>query len=62
MAELEIGILNRQCLDRRIPDIETVRKEVGTWVRERNRESRKVNWQFTTQDARIKLRRLYPII
>jgi hypothetical protein len=62
MAELEIGILNRQCLDRRIPDIETVRKEVGTWVRERNRESRTVNWQFPTQDARIKLRRLYPLI
>jgi hypothetical protein len=62
MAEIEIGILNRQCLDRRIPDIETVRKEVSTWVRERNRESRKVNWQFTTQEARIKLRQLYPII
>jgi hypothetical protein len=62
IAEIEIGILNRQCLDRRIPDIETVRKEVDAWVRERNRESRKVHWQFTTQDARIKLRRLYPII
>ena len=60
MAEIELGILNRQCLDRRIDDVETLRREVAAWEEDRNRRETTVDWQFTTEDARIKLRRLYP--
>ena len=60
MAEIELNVLTGQCLKRRIADIETVRKEVGAWQTSRNNKNAKVNWQFTTDDARIKLRRLYP--
>jgi hypothetical protein len=62
MAELELGILQRQCLDRRIPDIVTLRREVAAWEYARNMEKVEVNWQFTTADARIKLKRLYPVL
>ena len=62
MAEIELGILNRQCLDRRIEDVETLRREVAAWERDRNRRETTVNWQFTTEDARVKLKRLYPLI
>jgi len=62
MAEIELGILQRQCLDRRLPDRETVANEVAAWQHDRNAAGCRVNWQFTTADARIKLRRLYPII
>lgn len=62
MAEIELGILQRQCLDRRLPDRETVATEVAAWQHDRNAAACRVNWQFTTADARIKLRRLYPII
>ena len=62
MAEIEFSVLGRQCLDRRIPDQETLKKEVKAWNQERNNKMGKVNWQFTTKDARIKLKRLYPVI
>lgn len=60
VAEIELSHLSRQCLDRRIPDHETLEKEVLLWLRQRNQEASKVDWQFTTEDARIKLKRLYP--
>ena len=60
MAEIELNVLTGQCLKRRIEDIETVRKETEAWQVSRNNKNAKVNWQFTTDDARIKLRRLYP--
>lgn len=60
MAEIEFGILQRQCLNRRIPDQETLRDEVAAWQQRRNTEAVDVNWRFTTEDARIKLKRLYP--
>jgi hypothetical protein len=62
MAEIELGILGRQCLARRIDNVDALRREVATWKADRNAASTKVNWQFTTADARIKLRRLYPSI
>jgi hypothetical protein len=62
MAEIEIGVLSRQCLNRRIPDQETLRRETNTWQTERNRAAICVDWRFTTEDARIKLKSLYPAI
>jgi hypothetical protein len=62
MAEIEFSVLARQCLDRRIPDEETLCQEVAAWERARNAHSTKVRWQFTTDDARIKLAQLYPSI
>jgi DDE superfamily endonuclease len=62
MAETELSVLSRQCLDRRIPDQPTMTAEVGTWEIDRNEAGCTGNWQFTTADARIKLRRLYPVI
>jgi predicted AAA+ superfamily ATPase len=59
MAEIELNMLTKQCPNRRIPDIETVRTEVSAWQRHRNNREAKVNWQFTTEDARIKPARLY---
>jgi hypothetical protein len=60
MAEIELGILVRQCLSRRIPDQPTLRRETAAWEDRRNRKKAAVDWRFTTQDARIKLKRLYP--
>jgi hypothetical protein len=60
MAEIELGILGRQCLSQRIDNIEALRRETHTWEKRRDTANVKVNWQFTTADARIKLRRLYP--
>ena len=60
IAEIEFSILSRQCLDRRIPDQQTLVKEVAAWNTARNNQMGKVDWQFTTQDARIKLKKLYP--
>jgi hypothetical protein len=60
MAEIELSVLSRQCLDRRIPDEKTLRREVNAWQNWRNAHATKVNWQFTTDDARIKLKKLYP--
>jgi len=62
MAEIELSVLSRQCLDRRIPDRETLEHHVLAWVEERNRSAAPVDWRFTTDDARIKLKRLYPSI
>lgn len=62
MAEIEFSALQRQCLDRRIPDQETLREEIAAWEEHRNAHAVKVNWRFTTADARIRLRRLYPSI
>jgi hypothetical protein len=62
MAEIELSALVRQCLDRRIPDKEKMIKEVKAWPDQRNSEVVKVHWQFTTADARVKLKSLYPKI
>jgi len=62
MAEIELSVLNRQCLDRRIPDKQLLIQEISAWEKRRNQLSCKVDWQFTTADARIKLKRLYPSI
>lgn len=62
MAEIELSHLSRQCLDRRIPDRETLEKEVSAWLKQRNLEASRVDWQFTAEDARIKLKKLYPIL
>jgi len=59
-AEIEFSVLSEQCLDRRIGDIETFRREVKAWQDARNDSGRGCDWQFTTEDARIKLKRLYP--
>ena len=60
MAEIELNVLNNQCLGRRIDSIDKVRDEVEAWEKARNGFNKKINWQFTTDKARIKLRRLYP--
>ena len=60
MAEIELNVLTGQCLSRRIDNIEEVRKEAAAWQHYRDNKNSKVNWQFTTDDARIKLARLYP--
>lgn len=62
MAEIELSHLSRQCLDRRIPDRETLKKEVSAWLQQRNLEASRVDWQFTAEDARIKLKKLYPTL
>ena len=60
VAEVELNVMIRQCLNRRIDCIEVLRREVGAWQASRDRIHAKVNWQFTTDDARVKLKRLYP--
>jgi hypothetical protein len=60
VAEVELSVLSRQCLDRRISDSTIMEKEVAAWTTQRNATDSKVTWQFTTADARIKLRHLYP--
>jgi hypothetical protein len=62
MAESELAHLSNQCLDHRIPDKETLIKEVAAWQAERNANHTKADWQFTTEKARVKLKRLYPVI
>jgi transposase len=62
MAEIELSVLARQCLARRIPDQESLRQQVNAWQQARNSQQRTVDWQFTTADARTKLKRLYPSI
>ena len=62
MAEIELGIMARQCLSRRIDSMEQLKDEVAAWQMIRNTAEAKVNWRFTTEDARIKLKRLYPSI
>ena len=60
MAEIELRVLSRQCLDRRIPDQENLKSEMAAWEKRRNESGSKIEWQFTTQNARIKLKHLYP--
>jgi hypothetical protein len=60
MAESELSVLSGQCLDRRIPDKQTLTEEVAAWEQARNKKHVKADWQFTTADARVKLKRLYP--
>lgn len=62
MAESELGVLSSQCLDRRIPDQQALKDEVGAWEAERNTKHAKADWQFTTANARVKLKRLYPAL
>ena len=63
MAECELSALTTQCLEtRRLPDMETVSREISTWCRERNNRQKGIDWQFRTADARIRLKRLYPVI
>ncbi len=60
MAEIELSVLSRQCLNQRIPTVQKLQQEVKAWVNRRNKRDRTVDWQFTTADARIRLKRLYP--
>jgi len=60
LAESELSVLSSQCLDRRIPDKQTLTEEVAAWEADRNKSHAKADWQFTTADARVKLKRLYP--
>lgn len=62
MAEIELSILARQCLNRRIPEFEQLQTEVTAWMQERNQKQTWIDWRFTTEDARVKLKRLYPSI
>jgi hypothetical protein len=62
MVEVEISVLVRQCLKRRLPDMETLGREAQAWCKERNRLGAGVDWRFRTEDARIKLRSLYPSV
>jgi transposase len=60
MAEIELSVLSRQCLDRRVADFETLEVEVASWQERRDEKGGKIEWRFRTDDARIKLKRLYP--
>ena len=60
MAEIELSVLSRQCLDRRVPDFETLQAEARAWQERRDAAGNKIEWRFSTEDARIKLKRLYP--
>jgi len=60
MTEIELSVLSRQCLNQRIPDQQQMEREVRAWARERNEQCKRVDWQFRTADARIRLKQLYP--
>ncbi len=62
MAEIELSVLSRQCLERRVPDMETLQAEVAAWQERRNATESSITWGFTAEDARIKLKKLYPSI
>lgn len=62
IAEIELSVLTRQCLQRRIPDKKTLTREIAAWEKRRNNANAKVDWRFTSENARIKLKRLYPTI
>ena len=62
MAEIELSVLSRQCLNRRIPNQERLAHETGAWEERRNAAGATVDWRFTTADARIKLKKLYPVV
>ena len=60
MAEIELSVLSRQCLDRRVPDFETLKAEAVAWQKRRDETAGQIEWRFRTENARIKLKRLYP--
>ena len=60
MAEIELSVLQRQCLDRRIPDAVTHQREIAAWEHQRNMEQATIDWRFSVSEARHKLERLYP--
>lgn len=62
MAGIELHVLNSQCLNRRIDNIEEINRQVNAWQNHRNKKNAVINWQFTTKNSRIKLKRLYPSI
>ena len=62
MAEIELNVLNGQCLNRHISTMKKIKQEVSAWQKNRNNKNKKINWQFTTKDARVKLKKLYPSI
>ena len=62
MAEIELSVLSRQCLDQRIGTLRLLERDVAAWTKARNARATTVDWQFTTADARIKLKRLYPVL
>jgi len=62
VAEIELSVLKGQCLQERVANLKTMQEEIATWESNRNNKQAKVNWQFTAADARIKLKRLYPIV
>ncbi len=62
IAECELSVLSRQCLNRRIADMDELQREVAAWTRQRNSATTRIDWRFTTSDARIKLKKLYPSI
>jgi hypothetical protein len=61
MAEIDLAILARPCLDRRLPSLQAVQQQVATWQEERNQQQVTINWRFTAEDVRIKLKQLYPL-
>jgi DDE superfamily endonuclease len=61
-AEIELSVLSRQCLDRRIGEVGVLRREIEAWQRNRNAANKTIDGQFTTAEARVKLKRLYPVI
>jgi hypothetical protein len=60
MAEIELSVLSRQCLDRRVPDFESLQAEARAWQEQRDAAGTKIEWRFSAEDARIKLKCLYP--
>jgi len=62
MAEIELSILSPQCLDRRIPNHETLKMEIAAWQEKRNAMAQPMEWRFTNEDARVKLKKLYPTL
>ncbi len=60
MAEIELRVLQQQCVDRRIPDEETLKREIAAWEKQRNAEQATIDWRFSVTDVREKLKRLYP--
>jgi DDE superfamily endonuclease len=62
IAEIELSCLTKQCLGRRIADLDVLNEELAAWTRATNADERQVNWRFTSSDARIKLRHLYPVL
>ena len=62
LAEIELSVLSRQCLDRRIPDQDALRHETAAWAARRNTVKATIDWRFTTADAQVKLKKLYPTL